>query len=300
MKIRVAPFRVPVIDRFGPVEWVRIQGEDEVRLPEYLRDWDPGTNLRLGARVQIDAAGVFEDTGVPSDADLRLMIGWVSRSTSISGGELGPSISMEATRLAVETVVPGREVGGVLELEVAVVLAEASAPGEFSASRPGSVLWRDTHKLGLEGDHTRFPVAVVDFRDLAGRDSRSAWWFDWDPRDLSLPVMGGMQLYVNLAHEVVAEAITTGTNVDGARFVRDAMKLDIARNMIAAALTNDDFDLDRTYEEDSIGAALQGLIRLAFPKQTLSSLRFRYGGRPAEVEADLQAFLGFLHQPGAS
>jgi hypothetical protein len=297
MKLRVPPYRVPDPTRFGTVEWVRIQGETESRLEEYLRDWDPGTNLRVGARLHVDGAGARDDAGLTGDSDVRLAIGWQSRLTSIVGGELGPPLPTDASRMSIDMIIPGREVGGLVEIDLSVVVARSNEPGQFVAHRAGSILWREVRKLGLEGDNTRFPVAIVDFAGLAGRNPRSSWYFDWDPQDMSLPVLGGMQLLVNAGHPVVSSAVTTGAEFEGARYVRDAMKLDIARTLIAGALSSSDFSLDVTYEEDSIGAALQGLVRIVFPKRGIDELRIRQNRNPADIEADLQAFLGLFYQP---
>jgi hypothetical protein len=112
---------------------------------------------------------------------------------------------------------------------------------------------------------------------------------------LDLPVLGGMQLLVNAGHPTVAAAITTGAEMEGARYIRDAMKFDVARALVAGALTNHEFDLESDYEEESIGAALQRLVRVAFPRRQIDELRIRHARSPSDLEADLQAFLGLFH-----
>ena len=155
-------------------------------------------------------------------------------------------------------------------------------------------------KVSLEGDMSKFPVTNADFGLMPGRDAKSAWYLDWDPKDLHAPLLNGVQLFVNDAHPIVAQAVTTGSELEGAQYIRDALKLDVARTLIAGALTNPDFDFDTDFEEDMVGAVLQRLLRSVFPRRNLNELRYQQTSTPGDIEASVAStYLGSFSSSAA-
>jgi hypothetical protein len=177
-----------------------------------------------------------------------------------------------------------------VRLETYVVLQRGGKDSAvLAARRPGSILWRDTTTLVLEGRATRFPTELCDFDEHGWLPTEAGWYLDWDPVDLHRTAMGGVRLLVNSRHTHVRRAIE-GNHPDGsARAIRAAIHHDVGRVLITGCLTSDEFVANpRAFDEGSIGQAVHRLLVALFDGETVKSLATRFRTEPWRFECELQ------------
>ena len=247
MSRRVLPYRVPAEDVVTAAGWVLVTEEGEVALPEALPDWDYVMDLHLRRTVRIDLDRARSQSGLPSDAALVLAAVWTATGSNLGG----PARHVRLTGSGMSTVeldvhLRGADLGGVLLLDTALVLAERRNDARPSSPRrAGSVLWSDRERLRLQGDAPQFPMAVIDFARTSFPDQ--AAWHVQISGDLESAAMGSLLLLVNEKNAITATAFENAAKprpVD--RVVLSAVYADVARTMIEHALGLDEFVDDAT------------------------------------------------------
>jgi len=295
-RVQVLPYLVPHRDRVEPGTWrMRVEAL-EAEVTELLHYWDPGMPLNLLRRLKVDVDGVRADCQLSPLDRLRLSVVWQSPGTTLRGR--GDCLELRDNSAAVEVELKLQVDGAVLadriRVETQLVLGNMGTGESPLAPRlPGSVLWRDETSVQLEGSASRFPVQWVDFRDAGWLPANAGWYLDWDQDDLERPLLGGVRLYINSAHDVVRRAAGATHPLPTERPIRDAMRWDVGRTLILGALTNDEFVSDPgRYAEGSIGSAICSLIGANFPGESLESLRNRLRSDPFQFDCYLQDRLG--------
>jgi hypothetical protein len=135
-------------------------------------------------------------------------------------------------------------------------------------------------------------MTAVDFTTLARVPDAAAWYIDWDPQDLDVPVLGGLRLLLNSTHPRIIGAVRTGSDDPAAAIVRSLIECDVARHLIRAALDNESFvRAPDAYPDHSVGRMLSDLISTVWPSVPVPSIRARAFQEPARLDADIQAAL---------
>jgi hypothetical protein len=201
---------------------------------------------------------------------------------------------------AVNGVLRGEQLGGTLRLELVIALAQEGGSGDLSATRAGSILWRDTTRVELEGAGARFPIQMMDFEraGIAG-GQYSAWMLVWSPDRVEAPVLGALRLLLNSGHPTIQRLVVEGSSKPELVAVQSALSHDLRRQLILGALSNQDFDRDEDYGEGTLGTVLQGVLDITFADQSLDSIRGFHERHPAEFETTLQAKSGLFWPDGA-
>jgi hypothetical protein len=281
------------------VAWLRVRGDRESDLPDYLPDWDAATDIHLRAALRIDIDGLRADTGLPEDGVVSCFLGWKSRATTLRGGVSIQQLPISGDHeFNIDLTLPGAKVGGSVDLSLSLLLGNDLPHMPFTAHIAGSLIWETLRRLDLEGSSGRFPIEVVDFASLPGRDARAGWYLDWDPGDLSMPLLGGLRLLVNSTRPRVVSAIVTGSIDADARAIRDAIMLDAARSLVAGAMANGELTDESSFEEDSVGEAVLRLTRAAFDRRSLTTLKAAYLNRAADLDHRLQGHLNTFSEQG--
>ncbi|WP_216325625.1 hypothetical protein [Deinococcus aestuarii] len=244
----------------------------------------------------MDLEGVLRDCTLGDDAALRVVVVWRSAGTGLRGrGDATDLIlGLHAPHVRVGVSLPGAILALNVRLVTQVVLLHPGRdPGPFSPRLPGSVLWADEHLLTLEGGAPRFPVDVVDFASVMRLPENAAWYLDWQSEDLHAPAMGGLCLLVNASHPSVRHAVDgVGEPDSAARAIWSAASFDVHRQLLSAALSDDEFvRAPDTYEEGSVGAFIRRRSRVLFPLDEPSALQALLYESPGEFEVELQARL---------
>ncbi|MFB7834695.1 hypothetical protein ACFVFF_21380 [Streptomyces sp. NPDC057680] len=290
MSRRVLPYRSPSEDVVAVEPWRLVLDDGEVPLPEALPHWDYRMDLVLRRTVRVDLDRVRTQCGLPEETVLMLATVWTASGSNLSGPGHRTRLSDRGVcTVELEVRLPGADLGGLLVLDTALVLAERRSDGRPSSPRrAGSVLWSERESVRLQGDAPQFPMAVIDFAHTSFPDG--AAWHLQISGGLESATMGSLLLLVNEQNKVTAAAFENAHKpraVD--QVVLSAVYADAARIMIEYALSHEDFSEESDYAEDSLGATLLSLFDQLFPDQSITDVRLRRLQSPAIFASDLQA-----------
>ncbi|WP_427167074.1 hypothetical protein ACQF4J_28040 [Streptomyces sp. C1-1] len=290
MTRRVLPYRVPSEDVVTAEAWRLVTADGDIDLPEALPDWDYQMDLNLRRVVRVDLDRARAQAGLPTDTALVLAAVWTATGSNLSGPARHVRLTDRGARtVELEFRLPGADLGGLLMLDTALVLAERQNDVRPSSPRrAGSVLWSDRKFLRLQGDAPQFPMAVIDFA-LTSFPDHAAWHLQISG-SLEGATMGSLLLLVNEKNTVTTTAFeNAGKPRPVDRIVLSAVYADAARVMIEHALTHDDFAEDSDFPVGSLGATMQSLFDQLFPGQSITDIRLRQRQSPALFASDLQA-----------
>ncbi|WP_236245045.1 hypothetical protein [Streptomyces sp. CC210A] len=281
---------MPSEDAVVAEPWRLAADEGETEMPEALPHWDYRTDLRLRRTVRVDLDRVRSESGLPDKTVLMLSVVWTATGSSLSGPAQHRRLSGSgSTSTEIDFRLPGTDLGGLVLLDTALVLAERRDDARPSTPRrAGSVLWRDRESLRLQGDAPQFPMAVIDFARTSFPNG--AAWHLQISGSLESATMGSILLLVNEQNTVTATSFENAHRprpVD--RIVLSAVYADVARLMIEHALDNEEFGEYAAFPDGSLGATLSSLLDRLFPGQTITDLRLRRRQSPALFASDLQA-----------
>jgi hypothetical protein len=298
MARRALPYRVPPRDVVAAEAWSLVTPDGEVPLPEAIDDWDYQMDLHLRRRVQVDLARARAAAGLPEDTDLLLSVVWTATGSNLRGpGRLARLSGVGPNTVDLDVRLRGADLGGVLLLDTALVLAERRDDARPAAPRrAGSVLWDDGVELRLQGDAPQFPMAVIDFSHTSFPNG--AAWHIQISGELDSAAMGSLLLLVNERNTATAEAFQNAARpraVD--RVVLSAVYADVARTMIEYALSQEDFTDEADHPEDSLGATLLSLFHRLFPEQSITDVRLRRQHAPSLFASELQAAVKIFEEP---
>ncbi|MFF9173754.1 hypothetical protein [Streptomyces sp. NPDC014793] len=290
MTRHVLPYRVPSDDVVVPDPWRLVVEDGEVALPEALPDWDYQMNLRMRRTIHVDVDRARSQSGLPADAALLISAVWTSTGSNLSGPAQHVRLTGAGTVTAeLDVLLPGADLGGLLLLDTALVLAARRNDARASSPRrAGSVLWSDRAELRLQGDAPQFPMAVIDFSRTSFPDD--AAWHLQISGGMEHATMGSLLLLVNERSTVTATAFQNAARprpVD--RVVLSAVYGDAARILLEHALGHDEFAEEADFPDGSLGATLLSLFDQLFPGQSIADVRLRQRQSPALFASDLQA-----------
>ncbi|MFJ9976464.1 hypothetical protein [Streptomyces cyaneofuscatus] len=264
--------------------------DGDIAVPDALPDWDYRMDLHLRRLVRVDLDRARKESGLTTDAPLLLSAVWTATGSGLSG-------PAQHLRLPHEGVVPvtidcelrGTDLGGLLLLDTAVVLAERRPDARPSSPRrAGSILWSDRRALRLQGDAPQFPMAVIDF-GLTSFPDDAAWHLQISG-SLESATMGALLLLINERNTITATAFeNAGKPRQIDRLVLSAVYADAARLMVEHALIHEDFSEESDYPDDSLGATMLSLFDRIFPDQPITDIRLRQRQSPSLFASDLQA-----------
>jgi hypothetical protein len=291
------PYKVPDETAVRAGAWLLRRGEAFAPVPPMLPDWDCTTDLTLRREVVVDRDAVADQTGLPADVELEVVVQWRVSDSLLSGVAFRRSLTEGSTGVDVEFTLPGRELGGTLTLSTSLLLRSDGPVTDGPIARhAGSVLWRDPVKrIRLAGEASRLPVTKVDFK-AHGLDENAPWFVQIVGSPES-PAMGAVQLLLNTRRDDVLELLESRTEHEvAARAVRSALYAAVGRALIehAIALSDDELTDDAEYDDDALGAVLLAQLRLRFRGRTLSDLRALRENEPARFSALTDGRYGLL------
>ncbi|NIK58248.1 hypothetical protein [Kribbella shirazensis] len=291
MTRRAMPYRLPASETVNVGGWVLALGDELIPMPDRLPDWDYQTNLVIRRDVEIDTKSLRVGAGLSPDVPLALAVVWTASGSGLKAAGYRTALSgPDRDVCQVEVRIPGTEVGGRLTLETAVVLDSRNV--EQTAATPrraGSVLWRDSHEVQLQGDAPQFPISVIDF----GKTSfpNDAAWHVQISTNLMSATMGGMILLVNERNLATVRALQNAARprtVDKA--ILSAVYCDVARTMVEHGLRSDELvDGDTSYPEGTLGATIVSLLDRFFPGVSREDLKLRMEHSPTHFASELRA-----------
>lgn len=298
--VRKLPYYTPKPERFPLVQWRwSASGNDEI-LPFIYADWDPAVDIQAAVDVRMDVKGIFEDCRLPDEAVLALGSSWVSSGTRLSGR--GTSVTIDAFNPLIEQTlhvsIPGILLGKTVRFYVHLFLHRPpyGCQDPFIPTAVGSRLAVFVHEMAIEGIGPRFPVEVIDFASTR-YPPEAGWALFWDSANLSQSVEGDIRLYINSQHAAVVRAVTGSLPHDFG--IREALRFDVAQQLIFGALANDDFvGSPESFEMGTIGNAVFNMLRLYFHEYQISDL-YSMSRRPELFIPRLQARLRLFWETAA-
>lgn len=134
MTRRVLPYRTPSEDVVAAESWLVVTEAGHIAMPEALPDWDYQMDLRLRRAVRIDLDRARAQSGLPADAALMLAAVWTATGSSLSGP--GQHLRLPQAGIVpveIDVELRGADLGGLLLLDTALVLAERRTDGRHSS-----------------------------------------------------------------------------------------------------------------------------------------------------------------------
>jgi len=270
--------------------WSLLLRDEEVPLPDAIDDWDYNLDLILRREIVIDTVGARAQCQLPADASLALAVIWRSTGSGLFGRVAYQAIPTSgALTQRLDVTIAGKDVGGVLVVETALVLADSFNGGNTLAPhRAGSMLWNDRVTTRLQGDASQFPIAVVDFSRTSLPED-AAWHLDISG-SLESAAMGSLLLLVNERNRTVADAFgRAGNPRPGDRLALSAVYADVARTLVEHALASEEFTDEAEFDDETLGAMLRDLFVQMFGTRTVREVRLRSQDSPSLVATDVQA-----------
>ena len=258
---------------------------------EYLPGWDYARDLRVSRMIGLSGELDEEALGLlPGKAEFSVIVrlgtgpgSLPRRSWTIAREQVAPG-----DRIIIDQHVSGRQLSQRLRLETTIILTGAEVRGSrFAPWRPGSVLWRDEHDLMLEGSSPRFPMEIVSFRErFAGRPEAGALWhLHWRPGNLHRDFGGSVRLFLNHDRQDFIERFT-GSDPQ----TLQCTLADVITQVLSRALLDEDLeDALADCEETSVAGHIAAWYNLAFPGDSLTSIRTLHLSSPGHFHAAILA-----------
>ena len=271
---------------------IALDAGDPEKAGEFLAHWDRSTKLTLQRtlRVNLDVAAV--DLGIPLEA-LRLAV--VTR-IGTGSGKL-PRLIVHTDRrdvcqrkpeARIHLQVEGERLSTVLDLFTEVVLASAPAEfGQLSPKHVGDRLWCRRQRTRLEGEEPRFPLEVVNLRDILGDVPAAAapWYLHWSPHDWARDFYGAMRLFLNSNCEEVVVRVESRDPLTLQAILADVMS-QVCERLLAESEPD---AVIAQCEPGSLAAQAGQWLKLAWPGHDAAFARAMLVDRPREFRATLLA-----------
>lgn len=295
--IDAPPFLVPPPDAVVCEPWtIEIGGLPEA-LPARLRDWDPKQDISVKRNLQVQTGRIFEACELSHTAKVALVVSWRSPGSGQRGSSFRRNLEkhFEPQLLLIDTKLPGAELAGSVRISTRLILAEElPQSGQLSPHRAGSILWEDEVTVMVEGLGSRFPMEVVDFRDI-GFPLKAAWRLYWHRGTLHADAMGCMFLLLNKRHRRIVGAATRPVPDPETRAIWSAINVGVAREILCSALEDEEFIADPLqFKEGSVGHVARNLGERAFPGESPQAILERLRESPDLFGCSLQAAFGLF------
>lgn len=273
--------------------WQLARGDELDDLPEHLEGWDPNVDLEVRRHVHVDGATVSEQCGLGADATVRLVAGWRSEPARARSYPYRHPLLLPANfEGTVSFVVPGDSVAASVTLVVGLVLIHPGKnPSKLAARIPGSWLWGDQRELRLEQTRGRFPMEWTDFA-ASGLPAEAPWFLDWPNQDWEAPLLGSLRLKLNGTNAAMSRLLEFAEEDPRRRLVVRSAILDVAKQMVIAALCSEEFAAKHAhFPSGSVGACVLNILATAFPGTPPATTRTQMLEQAGAFHLRLQAAL---------
>ncbi len=290
MRLSVRPFALASDDAVRFVTaWHEVRGGRTELLGDSIKDWDHLTVLSLRAELEVDTTAVRRSAHLGPKSELMVTVSAGSNSTRLRGPVwIGAVNSSARSRLQIEFDVGGSELGGRLDLVTQLVVSRPDPADGLGASQVGAIIWKHRHSVVLEGDAAQFPAETADLSQPPYNLGRAAWLLETVSDDLDVAAAAAVRLVVNDAHPVMRRVLDGDASAECV-LALEAIRWDVARQLIDAALTTPEFiERDEAFEEDSFGWLLASVLATHFPGESARSVRAMRDTERARYEAALQ------------
>lgn len=286
------PFLVLPDELMGFRGWmIGDPGQPLIPATDVLEGWDYERDLEVTFTIDLDPVAAGNALSIASD---ELCLAVVMKAGTGSGTlprrverVASGRIDSANSTCTLSAVIPAWRLSGRLCLEAAVLL-ESGTGAELSPTIPGSRLWTNKKDILLEdGGESRFPIEVVSFSEtFRGQGHEAApWYVHWRAGNMYADFAGSVRVYVNSDDEQIAARFVAGDAP-----TLQAILGDVMLQMVSAAL--DIPDCRETLEdcgEGTVGRQILNWIEMAFPDQSIGSIRGSRDSTPGRFNAILHS-----------
>lgn len=272
-----------------------------------LEGWDPGKDLALRSTFTLDPLKVRGHCGLGKDSGLALCATWRSSGTTLRGcGSIVPLPPVAGGKqdFSLEMTVPGREIGGRLEIRTSVILVRTgNSPDALAPLHPGSVLWLHQASLDLEGNQPMFPICAIPFSQVRPWSPDALWVLDWKSSaiDLHAQFSAEVRLCMNTEHPAFHAIGGPSRHVAvQEQAVRSVLVHDLTANLLEAAISRADEVDGEEFPPGSVGSVLSALISSTFNGMGASQVAMERKHNPGWYSSRLQASAKFFGTLGSA
>lgn len=186
----------------------------------------------------------------------------------------------------------GQELGGRLSLETLLVATDPRPLSPLAAGQPGSVLWRSTQNVHLQGVGAQFPTDTADFSVLYPDSASAAWALTVDTTDPDALFLSAVRLTLNIAQNSV-QKLVAGRTDESTETLRRVLEWDVTRQLAAAALSFEEV-LEADYDPDAttVSGVLRNHLSRIWPAESMDTLRFWWETDRRRIERQIQDHCG--------
>lgn len=235
-------------------------GAELLETPDFLPGWDNSTGIVLERSLETRIGSLLEELGIESeDVPIEMQL-WLG-----TGGSRTPTSQrlgwrdLLAESLHVACNVPGEGLAGQLQLDLVMVLSrdleDHETGSRLSPRHQGDLLWRDVHRIRLEGDAPQFPVTS---QPLQGDMTDALWVLKTHLDDPRVPLEHAVRVVFNSNRPEFMQCLQKRDPV-----VMQALMSDVILRMVDALLEplmHEEGDLP----DDSAGAVVARWVRTIF------------------------------------
>lgn len=238
------------------------------QLPRYYEGWDSSTDLVIEQRVTCDPEQLLTEVGLEPNAGLVLTASWINvQSFMVEVGYREP-LTADQT---IEMKLAASRVGGSLLLRTTVAASEAAVERPPGVARyAGSVLFSEETPLVLEGSGPMLPIAELDFAGTAYPPDAS--WALEVPDDLTLPVLGSVQLLINTRDRELGAALRAPSPDPRQIALNENLEAELGAFMVSEAVARRDELESAEWADQSTGSLLQSYLALANDTHLLAAM----------------------------
>lgn len=292
---RAVAYRQATPGRMIAGTWETLSNEAPAPLPSILAPLDYLSRVRLRREVIVDLAGLRTDCGLSKGVPLTLAASWSSTGTTLKRSLTRVDLVSADDACLVELAgeIPGAGIAGTLHIDTNILMGgPQDNPLPLIAGYVGSILLSERCTVALDESASFFPVEIVDFRAGVWANPDAGWRLSWNSLALDQPFLGTVRLFINSAHQRIAQAVTNEPPSAEADAIRSAIYFDVARTLVSGALASEEFvERDGDYADGSCGRVLYVLIQMLFPGDALPGLRNAATERTDHFNTDLQGRL---------
>lgn len=254
MPTDLRPYLVPGPGTVVWDSWLLLDEQEWLPLPDEIDGWDPGTDLRVAQRVQIDTQRFARETGLQL-SNIALAVSWTSSTTDMTEASLPAQFDPKGTA-TVDTVLVGTRISGILTLRSTLSLIHPPIRQEAGvAAIPGSVLAEYIQRVVLENVSSMFPVHEIDFAHT--RLSPTASWHLETSTDLIAPFYGTFRVLINKRDRELSAAVARGAKDKRQQVLLDELQAGVAALLLELALhLRTEIAERKEWPPDSVGDVL--------------------------------------------
>lgn len=296
MKISVSPFYIPDQNSVVHSGWFFSRNGSSEALPEELDAWDFQTVLSLQADIKIDRSLILAQCRLGKESQFRVVVKAKSDSTKADMLVLNAVAPADAdVSIPLRLDLPGAELGGRLTLTTFVLVDTSISLDPLSPHQRGSILWKHSAHIYLQGIGAQFPTDAEDFRSSRPDIPDALWQLDADISDPDASFANAVRLSMNTSQPAV-QRLLQGIPTPENKQLQHLLDIDVTRQLaVLAVQSNDVMDREPDHEDPSVAAVLRCLLQQLWPQiPDPHVLRKLWDTEPSKFEAHVQSTLGKL------